>query len=487
MENEEKKIEQTAGEPKAEVKEETTRNKPEEVTASPAGEESKAEEASQSDFPKTEAPLEQPEAQEGEDELQKSIKEANQQADSIEGEYNGSENNTLSSAYFKPIHYINDGTISIDQEIENLRQGFVKKRNPGKIFHIISLAVILVCFGAFIGLTRWKNAPTWALWSVFGVMVAVLVVTFALSYYFRKQETKVTSNYRVDFVNTVNGYTLSNLHLDNAKIAPEAKIEDKEIIEAHYFRTITSIQSRAVVVATRNQFSFSCAEVAVVIPTRSIEDANKVPVDYLNRDGTPYIENTVDAGTTTLFGTQEISSSVTRIDATIADQISGNANVKNREKDQKKAKKNEKKNTNTGFFGRYFSYGATVPSDESRIISFRGDKQFTFLPTYLNGFEARKVPGLKKNILVYVVSPVKSAKFFTKENIDILNSMPVGITVQSCFLSLNSYGRKAGFNLSDDVRQCPQKQIETLGCFDTYQHAIDTAFAFFDAIAANKD
>ena len=136
-------------------------------------------------------------------------------------------------------------------------------------------------------------------------------------------------------MNTVNGYTLSNLHLDDAKIAPEAKIEDKEVIEAHYFRTITSIQSRAVVRAKRNQYSFTCSEVAVVIPQAAIEDCNKVPLDYLNRDGTPYIEDTANSGTTTVFGTQEISSSVTRIDTEIADK----------KKAKKKAKVTTKKST----------------------------------------------------------------------------------------------------------------------------------------------
>ena len=121
------------------------------------------------------------------------------------------------------------------------------------------------------------------------------------------------------------------------------------------------------------------------------------------------------------------------------------------------------------------------------IISFRCDLKFTVLPSYLTGFEARKVPGLKKNIIVYVANPLKSSKFFTKENVELLNTRPIGITVQSAFLSLNSYGRKAGFNLSDEARQCPQKRIETLGCFDSYQNAIDIAVKFFDSVHSTKE
>ena len=462
MENEEKKIEETG--------------------LSEDGKEASAKDG----FSKPEAPLEQPEAQEGEEERQKAVKESyKEQADSIEGEYNGTEKRT-DAAYFKPIHYINDGTISIDKEIENLRSSYRKKRSPGKTFNIASLIIVIVCFGAFIATSRIKNVPGFVRWTTFALRVVVLVATFALSFYFNKKGTKITGNYRVDFVNTVNGYTLSNLHLDNALIAPDAKIEDKEIIEAHYFRTITSIQSRAVVRASRNEYNFTCAEVAIVIPQRSIEDANKAPIDYLNRDGTPYIDESGTNGTTTMFGTQERSSSVTRIDTEIADQLSGKENAKNRAKDEKKAKKGEQKFTTTGFFGRFFSYGATLSSEESRIIAFMGDKKFTVLPTYLTGFEARKVPGLKKTIIVYVASPVKSAKFFTEENVGILNSMPIGTVVESCFLSLNSYGRKAGFNLCDDIRQCPQKRIESLGCFDTYQKAVETAFKFFDAATERK-
>lgn len=475
MENEEKKID-TAEEIKADSK---------------AAEETKEEKAkaaeAPADFPKTEAPVEQPEAEEGEEEKQKAVEESyKEQADSIEGEYNGRDVKP-DSAYFKPIHYINDGTISIDDEIENLRAGFRKKRKPGRVFHIVSLVLILVLFGCFLVVSLLKNAPSWARWTVFGVLAAVLITTFVLSFYFNKRNTKTTSNYRVDFVNTVNGYTLSDLHLDDATIAPDAKIEDKEIIEAHYFRTISAIQSRAVVRATRNQYAFHCAEVAVVVPQRSIDDANKTPIDYLNRDGTPYIEDQTNTGTTTRLGTQEISSSVTRIDTEIANQVNGIDSDKSRAKDEKKAKRSEQKFTTTGFFGRFFSYGACVSSDESRIIAFMGERKFTILPTYLTGFEARKVPGLKKNIIVYVANPLKSAKFFTKETIDILNNRPIGTIVQSSFLSLNSYGRKAGFNLSDEVRQCPQKRIESLGCFDTYQKAVNEAFRFFDAAVERKD
>ncbi len=405
-------------------------------------------------------------------------------ADDVTGTYTGS-NQHLDNTYFHSIRYIHDGTISIDDDMEKNRANFNAKLSKSKIIDIISIVMMVIAFAGVIIVTfvnRENTEMAWLTWLILGIALAIIIFSFVLTTIFNKKNSKITQEYLNDYEDMLNGYVISDLNINNPTLCVEAKVDDQDIIQAHYFRTINRIESRAVVEGQRNGYHFSLAEVAVVIPTISIATANKKPEDYINLDGTKYVAEDIP---NTLTGTEEIASKdMTMIDLDIASETLNSKEAKKRERDQRKALANKQTETATGLFGKIYSYGFAVDSEEAFILAFMGNPDNTVLPDYLTGFKAVKVPSLRNNIVVYAVNPKMVAKFFDEEGCRLVNDITPNTVVQSSFISMNSYGSKVGMTLSDDIMQLPIKQLAHLGSFDLYKDSTDKAFAFIDYVAS---
>lgn len=409
-------------------------------------------------------------------------------ADSIDGDYNGSSQptSTIDNAYFNEIKYINDGTRTIDEDIECVRKTYMKKLSTSRTCDIVCLVVMVLAFVAVVLVTflNTNSELAWVTYVVLGVALAIIVGSFVVSSIFNKKRTKVTGDYLKDFEDTTNGYVLSDLSLRDPRLCVEGKLDDQIVIQAHYFRTINAIQSRAIVQARRKERDFICGEVAVIIPPVSYIQANTKPNDYLTLEGVPYVPSETNP---TLTGTQEIpTKDMTLIDLDLSSEASGNSKeLDKRNKDSEKAKKragNAPTETQTGLYGKIISYDMKVTSEEAFIITFMGNKETTVLPDYTSGFSAIKVPGLRNNIVVYAANINASASFFSEENVRLLNKIVPDMAVQSLFISVNSYGSKIGLTLSDDIMSLPFKQIKHIGSFDSFKTALDDAFAFLDRV-----
>ena len=446
--------------------------------ASAPTEENKAEEKPAETKEKTAETAEKPL------EAEEKAPEEEKKADDISGDYNGHQE-TLNTSYFNPIHYTNDGTISIDDDINRIREKFNSKLSKSRVIDIVSIVLMVLAFVAVLVVTfalKGKENLAWVTYLVLGISLAVIILSFILTAVFNKKNAKITKDYLNEYEDMLNGYVISDLKVKNPTLCVEAKVDDQEIIQAHYFRTINKIESRAVVEGTRNDYHFSLAEVAVVIPPVSFLQANKKPEDLLNLDGSKYIPDPVGE---TMTGTQELASKdMTMLDLDLSKEVLDPKQAKKRERDQKRAAANKQTETATGLFGKIYSYGAYVDSEEAIIITFMGDKENTVLPDYLTGFKALKVPGLRNNIVVYAVNPLKSSKFFDEVGVKLLNDITTNPFVQSCFISINSYGSKIGMNLSDDIMQLPIKPLSHTGAFETYKNATDKAFAFVDYVTS---
>lgn len=408
--------------------------------------------------------------------LKENLKEETR-PDDVSGTYNGTSANP-DNTYFNPIRYINDGTISIDDSMENNRKAFNQKLKKSKVIDVIAIVMMLVSFAAVlvvVFLNKGENALPWLNWVVFGIALVVIVASFILTTVYNKKNAKITKAYLNDYEDTLNGYVISDLSVVDPSLCVDAKINDQDIIQAHYFHTINRIESRAVVEGKRKGFSFSLGEVAVVIPTVSIESCNKKPEDYLNLDGSTYVPEPISDTET---GTQELASK----DMTVVDLDMVTKDAKKREKDEKRARMNQQTETATGLFGKIYAYGMAIDSEDSIMIAFMGRKDATVLPDNLTGFNAVKVPGLRGNIVVYCINPLSSAKFFDEEGVRLLNDIVPNEVVESLFISINSYGSKVGMTLSDDIMQLPIKQLSHLGSYELYKDATDKAFAFIDHV-----
>lgn len=403
-------------------------------------------------------------------------------ADDVSGTYTGTAQN-LDNTYFNKIRYINDGTIPIDDSMEANRSQFQKKISKGKIIDFVSIGLILVAFvGVILSmfLNKGENAIAWLNYVVIGVCLGIVILSFILTTIFNKKTAKLTKEYLNDYEDMLNGYVISDLNIDNASLCVDAKVNDQDVIQAHYFHTISRIESRAVVEGKRNGKHFSLAEVAVVIPPVNIAKVSKKPEDLVNFDGSVFVPAPIQ---NTATGTEEISAAdMTMVDLSLVNEATDNKQDKKREKDQKKANANKQTETATGLFGKIYSYDMSVDSEEAMIVCFTGSNDNTVLPDNLTGFKAVKVPGLRSNIVVYAINPKKIEKFFDEEGIRLTNEINTNQVVQYMFISINSYGSKVGMTLSDDIMQLPVKQISHLGSYESYKDATDKAFHLIDHV-----
>lgn len=401
--------------------------------------------------------------------------------DSVAGDYNGSQNLEEMKSYFKPLRYVYNIASTIDDDIEKCRAPFAKKVRNSRIVNFVCLGVMLLAFVAvlLVTLLNTNKELAWVSWTVIGISIAIIIACFIVSNILNKKTTKQVSEFFDNYEDTLNGYIAYNLHVDDALLCSEGEIDDQLVIQAHYFKTISSISSRGVMLGKRNGYEFATCEIGVTVPTISFEEANKLPTDYVDLMDQPYVPQSNENNDTS---TQELpANDMTVVDLELASEVTG--------KKEKKAKNKrpEDVNTYTGLLGKFYSYASQVGHDEAFIVCFTGSMKNTYLPDYLAGFKAVKIPGLKHHIIVYAVNPIKISKFFDEEGIKLLNDISINTVVLSAFISINSYGMKAGLNLSDDIIEVPVKRIAHLGSYDLFKDASVNIFKFFDYVDSKKD
>ncbi len=401
-------------------------------------------------------------------------------ADELDGEIN-LHNTVTEDAYFKPVNFVYDGFSNIDDEIENVRKGYLAKLKKSKVFNMVAIVVMLIAFVAVILVFFLNKNSTmaWLTYTVLGVSAALIIGSFILTSHFAKKDAKQIHAYLGEYEDTLSGYLLDKMDVENPVLCPDGKVDETAFIQAHCYRTISSIDSRAVLEGTRKGHKLIISEMAAIVPPVSLTKANELPKDFINLDGTPYIEPDLDD---TFIGTTELKDKdMTLVDIDLADEANNTKNAEKKAKDIEKGKKNNEGKTNRyGLFGRFYAYDLKVTSDESFILYFMGDREFTNLPDYLTGFKALRVPGLRPNIICYVANPSHSAKFFSEKSVSLLNDIVPNQVVQSLFISVNSFGTRIGVNLSDDIMNVPVKNRQVPASVESYKSANDKIFAFVD-------
>ena len=399
--------------------------------------------------------------------------------DDIKGEYSGgSEHQDYN---FKDIIYAKDSGHTIDEDIDSVRKKFFKKINTANIVNGVSMGLMIAAFVATILVVFLVQDTQWVVWMTFGITVAIMIAGFVLASIFNKKNKTVSLEYLSAFQNTLDGFIFASLDVTDGKLATEAKIEDQSIIQAHYFKTINSIGSRAVAIGQRKGRDFLTAEVSVLIPPRSFDECNKKPEVLYNFDKSVHTFDDTNTFTTT---TELPSNDNTLLDIDLSSEANNSNLEEKKKKDESKVnKKNNVSNiTEIGLFGRYYSYDYKVESEDSFIIVLCGDKKHTVLPDFVDNYTPVFIPGLKKEYIVYAISPERISKYLDLEACKILNQLNTNYIVQSLFISVNSYGVKIGMNLSDDIMELPLKRIERLGSFDIYADASKVVFDFVDHV-----
>ncbi len=412
------------------------------------------------------------------------VKPAEEVPDQIDGEYHPVVNPGITPSVFNPIQYHNDMTHTIDEDLESIRKGYAQKIGKSSIFNIVSMAVMLVSFVAVLVVSLVNNDENlaWVTWVVFAIAIVLIVASFVTSHFVYKKASKVNIEYLTVYQDALSGYLADQLDIKNPVFSAEAKLDDQDAIQTHYFKTITAISSRCVLRGERRERPVETGECLIIMPDRTFEDCNKRPESLTCLDGTKYVP---EAGEQTT-STQELpATDMTMIDLDLSDELSSSDKEKNkRAKEQSRAKRagREPTATRNGLFGRLFAYRLRIDPEESFILSFMGNKENTVLPDYVDNFTPVHVDGLKKNVVVYLADVRKGGKFFDEEGVRLLNEIATDSVVQSLFLSANSYGVKVGMNLSDDIMELPMRKPVRLGCVDTFVSASRKVFDFVDYV-----
>ncbi len=394
--------------------------------------------------------------------------------DSVEGYYTkeASQKPREDSGYFKSLSYHNDGASTIDNDIESRRTVFNKTYRSNKICSIVIMIVLLIFFVGII-LVAFLDVADWIMWTVLGVGVGFIIIALIVSKVLSDRVSKKAMVYLHEYQDVVSSYLVGKLGITDATLGCDATIDDQDFIQAHYFSTINSITSRAVVVGQKDNHNINMAEICVNVPPRTFDDANRKPEDLYKLDGSRY-----DASLSTDLNTstQEVpTTDMTMVDIDIA---SDEKQEKKKARKRQAYEKDANNATEVGLFGRFIAYDFKVRSEQSFIITVMGDKQYTMLPDYTTGFYAVKVSGLKSNIVVYAVQPVLVGDIFDREAVDILNSITVSTNVQSLFISCNSYGTRIGLNLSDPMVELPVEKNPPLGGLDELAETLNRVFDF---------
>ena len=411
-------------------------------------------------------------------------KPAEEVPDQIDGEYHPVNVPSAAPTVFNPIRYHNDKTHTIDEDLESIRKGYAQKIGKSSLFNIASMVVMLISFVAVLVVSLVNNDENlaWVTWVVFAIAIVLIVASFVTSHFVYKKASKINIEYLTVYQDALSGYLAEKLDIQDPVFSAEAKLDDQDAIQTHYFKTITAISSRCVLRGTRRNRPLETGECLIIMPDRTFEDCNRKPENLTCLDGTKYVPEVSQQTTST----QELpATDMTMIDLDLADELSSSTKEKSkREKEQGRARRigREPTATRNGLFGRLVAYRIRIDPEESFIISFMGNKENTVLPDYVDNFTPVHVDGLKKNIVVYLADVHKGGKFFDEEGVRLLNEITPDSIVQSLFLSANSYGVKVGMNLSDDIMELPMRKPVRLGCVDTFVSTSGKVFDFIDYV-----
>lgn len=389
--------------------------------------------------------------------------------DALNGDYNQTATEKK-AGLFSPLTYRYEPTLSFDDEVENSRLRAIPKIKKQQILSIIAMFLLVLGLLAVILPTILQNLPNAVRIVLFVVGIVTIVGGAVLTFITRKMTKKVMMDWSGKYFDLLSGYTVQDIGLEKPMTCHDGSMDELLFIQAHLYRTITTIQSVSVLEAERHNKSYVGGLLACALPELSIEKANQLPTEFFLPDGNPYIEGSENP---TVTGSIEINSAdVTMVDMDV---------VKNAEKINNKAMANQPTSSLLGMYGWFTSYDMRVESEQSIILYFMGSKENNRLPDYLTGFKAMKITGLKKSIVVYGATPAIAGQYFTQKIIDELNEFIIDDYTTSAFISINSFGSKLGLNLADPVVSTPDKTVET-GAYNSYYANTKIAFEFFDAV-----
>jgi len=280
-------------------------------------------------------------------------------------------------------------------------------RRSSTITMIISVVLLIL---GFILNTSLDSTLAWISYSIFGIALVVIIVSFVFSSRGKKKIYGSVDNYVKDVIIGVDQYAFNQEGLTQLSVSAKGKAELNDIVDAHYFETINNFNSRNIIKGFYRGKEFSAAELAVRVPYQK-------PVDK----------------------------------------------VEGEEENQPVSKKKKLAGTPTesfGIFGKYFSLPVVAEDDESFILLLRGPN--ACLPTFLDEYKEVTASDLNAAYMCWAKDETKALKILSDEKlVEVLNGFTPNASLENVIISSNSKGLKVCLNYNETVMEIPmQKGVE---------------------------
>ncbi len=163
-------------------------------------------------------------------------------------------------------------TDEIYKELSDRQTKFMSEYNKGRRIQVIMTIVVFAFFLAclivmFIG----KKELNFLMYIFLGLAVVAFIASMVINSKFKKSSIDSIDSYVHSYFFILDCFSYSENEASNVKCSPNAKVEDSEVIESHYFDTILSINSRNRVSGSFKGHLFATNDVAVRVPETSAQ------------------------------------------------------------------------------------------------------------------------------------------------------------------------------------------------------------------------
>lgn len=299
-----------------------------------------------------------------------------------------------------------------EEAVEEKRKLFYTAIKKSRRFSTIIMLVIIVgLVGGFILNTYLPSDLKWVVYTVFGVLAALVIVSFVISSRIKKGMYGDIDVYVKDAFSIVDSYVFADPEFIDPEVSRTGHIDVADIGNAHYFDTIDSVNSRNIVSVKFMGKKMIISEVAAKVP------AQPEPTS----------------------ATEEVKEAASEPESKFAQ------------------KKPQQKQQAYGIFGKFICYPLALKENAGLIIVLKGVNNV--LPSYLDGYSEITISSLNENYLVYTDNAAICNKVFEdKEFTDILNSIQSDENLENFFFCINPKGLRACLNYNETVMEVPMEK-----------------------------
>jgi hypothetical protein len=354
--------------------------------------------------------------------LEQSAADAPAQEIQAEAQSQASSQTAMNKNVYLPIPAFEAGK-TCEEQVEAARLKFALGMKKTRVFSTVIMAVLIVgLVGGFLMNSYLPSDLKWLVYVLFGILIVLVAAAMIVSSRQRKKLNTDVDAYVDTVLSTVDSYVFTDPEFTSPVYAKHGNIDLSMVVQAHYYDTINTINSRNVVKTQFMGQELTVSEVACQVPYQ-------IPSDGLDHS----------------------------------------------KEDPKKAP-----SASYGIFGKYVTYPLTLASGVSVIFLMKG--AHACLPTFTDGYQELKVEGLNDNFLVWATDETNGRAMFTPEVLTILNSWKSDANMENIFFSVNASGLKISLGYNESVMEVPMEKPVAGTPYQHYKSDIEKVLNLIKAL-----